>query len=106
MIRDTSFNASCLLELLELMLDDMAWSDEWSPGRALVFMKKYEGVFAAVNPSLDVATAHPNVLASYMRDVETGLRISRDHVLWVVADFLPYYRPTNGDDVFWSSLLT
>lgn len=106
MLHDTSFNARCLLELLEMMLDDISWNDEsWSPERTLVFRTKYEGVFAAVKPRIDVATAPPVVLAKYMREVEVGLKKSRDHVLWVVASFLPNHRPEDGDDVFWSSLL-
>lgn len=95
-----------MLELLESMLNDMTWSDAWSLERTLVFRAKYEGVFAAVHPELNVATTHPVVLAKYMRDVETGLRISRDHVLWVVANFLPHYRPMDEDyGLFWTSLL-
>lgn len=103
---DMPFNARCLLELLQMMLDDMSWTDEWTRERVAVFVAKYQGVFAAMQPRMDVSGSSLDALRSYVRDVETGLRKSREDVAWIVECFLPHHRAEDGDDVFWASLLS
>ena len=104
--RDVSFNARCLLELLQMMLADMSWSDEWTRERVVVFATKYEGVLATMQPRMDVLGPSLDALKCYVRDVETGLRRSRGDVAWIVERFLPNHRIEDGDVVFWASLLS
>ena len=105
---DMFFNARCLLELLQMMLDDMSWSDEWTRERVVVFAAKYDGVLSAMRPRLamDVESSSLEALRAHVRDVEASLKRSREHVAWIVERFLPNHRDEDGDDVFWASLLT
>lgn len=99
------FDARCLLELLQMMLDDMSRYDEWSRERIVVFATKYEGVFSAMNTRIDITSSSLVALRNYVRDVEVSLLRSREHVAWIVERFLPNHRGEDGDDVFWASLL-
>ena len=97
---DATFQARRLLELLDVILDDISWTDAWTLSNATMFRMKYRGVFDAVSPRMNVEDAPDDAaLTRDMRGVEAGLRTLREQVLWIIERFLPHHLPHDDDDL-------
>ena len=103
-IEKTAQNVSRLLTLLEFMLDDISWCHEWTDDALDLLFRKYEGVFAATTPCLDIRGSTLEERSYYMGCIKTGLELQREHFRWFLFSFAPNFVPADGDEELWRIL--